>query len=67
MRVQIMQHIYQKSGYHYRKRTSFNHLAYLSIGPGLIHAQGTYPYLQPFRSATLMSLQEKYTSAIARS
>ncbi|KAI0713469.1 PAH-inducible cytochrome P450 monooxygenase PC-PAH 4 [Earliella scabrosa] len=36
----VMQHIYQKSGYAYRKRTSFNHLAYLSIGPGLIHAQG---------------------------
>lgn len=37
-----MQHIMQKSGYNYTKKTTFVHSAWLLAGPGIVNVLGEY-------------------------
>ena len=41
---QVMHHLHQKSGYDYRKRPFIAHLAYLTMGPGIMSMHGAYTY-----------------------
>ena len=40
--TQALQHILHKSGYNYYKRLDVNHMVLLTMGPGIIWAEGQF-------------------------
>ena len=69
--MQALQHILQKSGYNYPKRTDMNHMTYLLLGPGILWSHGQYYIAYPnarvcYMGADWLSPKVRCTSGTVR-